>query len=126
MCVVLTWCSRTHLDQALRNKAFGNALNFVWSSRGTGDYAIRESISRIKVYGDFKERRIIKPATASAEKLFGGHLLGVKGSDEAVLFYDWEGGNFVRKIDVSPTEVYWSEAGDMVVLACEEVSSPEF
>ena len=32
--------------QALRNKAFGAALDFVWSAVGTGDYAVRESISR--------------------------------------------------------------------------------
>ncbi|RYY69718.1 hypothetical protein EON63_23395 [archaeon] len=31
--------------QALRNKAFGSALDFVWGE-GSGDYAIRESISR--------------------------------------------------------------------------------
>jgi coatomer subunit beta' len=38
-----------YTSQALRNKAFGSALNFVWSARGTGDYAIRESISRLKL-----------------------------------------------------------------------------
>ena len=35
-----------YTSQALRNKAFGSALDFVWSSQGTGDYAIRESTSR--------------------------------------------------------------------------------
>lgn len=63
----------------------------------------------------------MKPATASAETIFGGHLLGVKGSDEAVLFYDWEG-TFVRKIDVEATDVYWSEAGDLCLLACEDTA----
>ena len=95
-----------YTSQALRNKAFGSALDFVWSGNKTGNYAIRESISRIKIFADFKEHKIVKPATASAEQLYGGHLLGVKGSDDAVLFYDWEG-EFVRKIDVSPNAVYW-------------------
>ena len=108
-----------YTSQALRNKAFGSALDFVWSGHKTGDYAIRESISRVKIYSDFKESKIVKPATASAEALYGGHLLAVKGSDDAVLFYDWEG-QFVRKIDVDPVEVYWSEGGDMVLIACEE------
>ena len=108
--------------QALRNKAFGSALDFVWSARETGDYAIRETISRVKIFNNFKESKVVKPATASAEALYGGHLLGVKGSDEAVLFYDWVSGEFVRKIDVSPKEVYWSDAGDLVCLACDEVS----
>lgn len=104
--------------QALRNKAFGQAIDFVWSATGTGDYAIRESVNRIKFFKNFKESRAIKPATASADGLFGGHLLGVKGGDSAVLFYDWDSGEFVRKIDVAPKEVYWSDSGNLVLIAC--------
>jgi coatomer subunit beta' len=33
---------------AWRNRSFGTALEFVWSSEG--EYAIRESTSRIKTY----------------------------------------------------------------------------
>jgi coatomer subunit beta' len=106
--------------QALRNKAFGQALDFVWSGTGTGDYAIRESVNRIKVYKNFNEAKVIVPATASADGLFGGQMVGVKGGDGAVLFYDWESGEFVRKIDVAPKEVYWSDGGTMVLLACED------
>lgn len=106
--------------QALRNKAFGQAIDFVWSATGTGDYAIRESANRVKFFKNFKESRAIKPATASADGLFGGHLLGVKGGDSAVLFYDWDSGEFVRKIDVAPKEVYWSDSGNLVLIACEE------
>lgn len=35
-----------YTSQALRNKSFGSALDFVWSAVGTGDYAIRESINK--------------------------------------------------------------------------------
>jgi len=108
--------------QALRNKAFGQALDFVWSGTGTGDYAIRESISRLKVFKNFKETRVIKPATSSSEGIFGGHLLGVKGGDSSVLFYDWDSGEFVSKIDVAPKEVYWSDTGNMVCLACDDTA----
>mmetsp|Transcript_6880 Transcript_6880/g.12347 ORF Transcript_6880/g.12347 Transcript_6880/m.12347 type:complete len:981 (-) Transcript_6880:96-3038(-) len=111
-----------YTSQALRNKAFGQALDFVWSGSGTGDYAIRESISRVKVFKNFKESKTIKPATASAEGIFGGQLLGVKGSDSAVLFYDWDSGEFVRKIDVDAKELYWSDAGNMVLLACKDTA----
>jgi len=111
-----------YTSQALRNKAFGQALDFVWSGSGTGDYAIRESISKVKTFKNFKEKNTIKPNVASAEGLFGGHLLGVKGSDSAVLFYDWDSGVFVRKIDVCPKEVYWSDAGNMVLLACDDTA----
>lgn len=41
--------------QALRNKAFGQALDFVWSGTGTGDYAIRETINHVKIFKNFKE-----------------------------------------------------------------------
>ena len=109
-----------YTSQALRNKAFGSALDFVWSGSGTGDYAIRESISKIKIFKNFKELHSFKPNTASAEGLYGGQLVGVKGSDNAVLFYDWESSTFIQKIDVNPTEVYWSDAGNLVLIACSD------
>jgi len=109
-----------YTSQALRNKAFGQALDFVWSGTGTGDYAIRESISRVKIFKNFKEAKIIKPATSSSEGLFGGNLIGVKGGDGSVLFYDWDSGEFVRKIDVDAKEVYWSDSGNMVCVATKE------
>mmetsp|Transcript_5126 Transcript_5126/g.11478 ORF Transcript_5126/g.11478 Transcript_5126/m.11478 type:complete len:941 (+) Transcript_5126:66-2888(+) len=109
-----------YTSQALRNKAFGQALDFAWSGSGTGDYAIRESTACIKIFKNFKESRSFQPATASAEGLFGGHMVGVKGGDEAVLFYDWETGEFVRKIDVNAKEVFWSDAGNMVLIACPD------
>ena len=108
--------------QALRNKAFGQALDFVWSGSGTGDYCIRESSNSIKIFKNFKEHQTIVPATASAEGLFGGHMIGVKGGDGAVLFYDWDSGEFIQKIEASPKDVYWSDSGNMVLLACEESS----
>lgn len=106
--------------QALRNKAFGQALDFVWSGTGTGDYCIRESISRIKIFKNFKESKSIRPATSSAEGIFGGNCVGVKGGDGSILFYDWESGSFIRKIDVDAKEVYWSESGNMVCIATSE------
>ena len=105
--------------QALRNKAFGQALDFVWSGVGTGDYAIRETINRVKIFKNFKEAQTVVPATAAAEGLFGGHMIGVKAGDGAVLFYDWDSGTFVQKIDCVPKEVYWSDSGNMVLIACE-------
>jgi coatomer subunit beta' len=105
--------------QALRNKAFGQALDFVWSGSGTGDYCIRESTNSIKVYKNFKEAQTIVPATASADGLFGGNAIGVKSAD-GVLFYEWESGEFIRKIEAVPKDVYWSDSGNMVLLATEE------
>jgi coatomer subunit beta' len=108
--------------QALRNKAFGQALDFVWSGSGTGDYAIRETVNRVKVFKNFIESQTIVPATAAAEGLFGGQMIGVKGGDGAVLFYDWDSGQFVQKIDAAAKQVYWSDSGNMVLLACEDAA----
>jgi coatomer subunit beta' len=105
--------------QALRNKAFGQALDFVWSGSGTGDYCIRESSNSIKTYKNFKESQTIVPATASADGLFGGTTIGVKGSD-GVLFYEWDSGEFIQKIEAIPKDVYWSDSGNMVLLATDE------
>lgn len=109
-----------YTSQALRNKAFGSALDFVWSSHGTGDYAIRESISRVRTFKNFKDHKQIALPMSTADGIFGGHCLGVKGS-ESIVFFDWESGDLIRKIDVSPIAVYWNSAGDTVILVCKDM-----
>ena len=58
-------------------KSYGSALEFVWRPEGTGEYAVRESSSKIKLFKNFKEVRSFRPAF-SAEGIFGGSLLGVR------------------------------------------------
>ena len=108
-----------YTSQALRNKAFGSALDFVWSSQGTGDYAIRESISRVRIFKNFKEHKTLSLPISSAEGLFGGACLGVRSSD-SIVFFDWDEGEFIRKIDVSPSMVFWNESADAIILACSD------
>jgi len=107
-----------YTSQALRNKAFGSGLDFGWSSFGTGDYAVRESSSRVRTFKNFKEMEILSlPFTA--ESLYGGSLIGVCGS-EFVVFYDWEQCRLVMKIDVAPLDIIWSSDGELVTLVCED------
>ena len=103
----------------LRNKAFGSALDFVWSC-DKDEYAVRESTSKIKVYKNFKERTSFETAMA-AEGLFGGPLMCVR-SGMSVIFHEWEQCRMIQQIDVdSPiVAVYWSDGGDLCTLACEE------
>eukprot|EP01038_Epipyxis_sp_PR26KG_P006138 gene6138-8463_t len=108
-----------YTSQALRNKAFGTALDFVWSSHGTGDFAIRESISRVRTFKNFKDHKQVSLPMSSADGLFGGACLGVKGAD-SIVFFDWDEGVFIRKIDVVPKEIYWNESGDSLVIACAD------
>ena len=99
---------------ALRNQAFGSGLDFAWASRENDkDYAVRESTTSVKIYRNFKER----PGGGlnvgyQAEGLSGGTLLGVKGQG-GIGFFDWNTGNLVRRIEVDPKTVYWSEAGEL-------------
>ncbi len=103
---------------AWRNKSFGSALEFAWSSDSNG-YAIRESATSIRVFKNFKEKPGAAKHSFSAEQIFGGSLLGIKGNG-FVGFFDWESGNLVRRIDATPFNVFWSENGDLVALACED------
>jgi len=91
-----------YTSQALRNKAFGQALDFAWSAVGTGDFAIRESTARIKIFKNFKEHLSIKAPISSSEGLFGGACIALKGPD-CICFFDWNEGAFLCKIDVAPS-----------------------
>ncbi|KAI9655862.1 MAG: Coatomer subunit beta' [Trizodia sp. TS-e1964] len=105
---------------AWRNKAFGSALDFAWGAKdNSNDYAIRESATSVKVFRNFKEKSGGLDVGFQAEGLSGGVLLGVKGQG-GVAFFDWESGGLVRRIEVDPKSVYWSENGELVTLACEE------
>ncbi|KAF2098870.1 vesicle coatamer complex, beta subunit [Rhizodiscina lignyota] len=104
---------------ALRNQAFGSALDFAWGSKENDrDYAIRESATSVKIFRNFKEKGPLNVGF-QAEGLAGGVLLGVKGQGGIGLF-DWESGQLVRRIEVEPKDVYWSESGELVTLACED------
>jgi coatomer subunit beta' len=97
-----------------RNKAFGQGLEFVWAS-DSNEYAIRESTSKIKLFRSFKEKNVLVRPNFAAEGIFGGPLLGVK-SASFLMFYDWETGVVVRRIDVVCVNVYWSD-NDTVTIA---------
>jgi coatomer subunit beta' len=99
----------------LRNKSFGTALEFVWAAE-KNSYAVRESASKIKIFRNFKETKILRPPF-SAEGIFGGNLLGVR-SNSFITFYDLEG-RVIRRIDVVPRSVYWAENGELVTIACD-------
>ncbi|KAL9123803.1 MAG: hypothetical protein Q9217_006806 [Psora testacea] len=105
---------------AWRNKAFGSAHDFAWGvNTKTNDYAIRESAMSVKIFSNFKEKGSGLDVGFQAEGLSGGVLLGVRGQGGIGLF-DWDTGALVRRIEVDPKNVYWSESGELVTLACEE------
>lgn len=46
-------------------------------------------------------------------------MLGVK-SVSCLSFYDWETLDLVRRIEIQPRSIYWSESGHLVCLATDE------
>jgi len=102
---------------ALRNKAFGSAVEFVWSHNAS-EYAIREGTSTVKIHNNFKEKKSFKPEFG-AEQIFTGPLLGVRGGD-SLAFYDWDDAKLIRRIELSAEQIFWSENQDMVALCSEE------
>ncbi|VDM31600.1 unnamed protein product [Hydatigera taeniaeformis] len=103
---------------ALRNRTFGSALEFVWSQADPNVYAVLENNSTFKIFKNFKEAKCVK-MDFGADQIFGGHLLGVR-SVAGFTFYDWSTGALVRRIDVSPVSVYWSENGNQVAICTKD------
>jgi len=101
---------------ALRNKAFGSGLEFVWSS-DSAIYAVREQTT-VKIFKNFKEKTSLKPELG-VDGIFGGNLLGVR-STHGLAFYDWDDNTLIRRIEIMPKLIIWSESGEMVCIATDE------
>ncbi|KAG9050527.1 hypothetical protein FS837_004711 [Tulasnella sp. UAMH 9824] len=106
---------------AWRNKAFGQGSSFAWAG-DSNTYAVLEGNTRVKLFKNFKE----KPGTGlkgaggwAVQGLHGGNLLAARGSG-FVIFWDWESGDIVRRIDVEAKEIVWSTSGNLVVITSEE------
>ncbi|KAI4527169.1 Coatomer, beta' subunit [Schizophyllum commune Loenen D] len=102
---------------AWRNKSFGNGLSFAWAP-DSNTYAVLENKMKLKIYKNFRERSGAGMKGAGGwgiDGISGGTLLGARGSG-FVLFWDWETGDVVRRIDVDAKEVYWSGTGTLVAI----------
>jgi coatomer subunit beta' len=102
---------------ALRNKAFGSCLEFVWST-DPSVYAVRESSTSIAVFKNFKEVSKIKPDIIMTG-IDGGPLLSARSSS-SLCFFDWETQSLIRRIEITAKHVYWSENGELVAIAGED------
>ncbi|XP_051874476.1 coatomer subunit beta' [Pristis pectinata] len=102
---------------ALRNKSFGSAQEFVWA-HDSSEYAIRESNSVVKIFKNFKEKKSFKP-DFGAEGIYGGFLLGVR-SMNGLAFYDWDTTELIRRIEIQPKYIFWSDSGELVCIATED------
>ncbi|OXG44894.1 coatomer beta' subunit [Cryptococcus neoformans Bt120] len=105
---------------AWRNKAFGNGSSFAWAG-DSNTYAVQEGKAKIRVFRSFKERpNLLKSAgNWAVEGIHGGTLLAARGNG-FVMFWDWETGSVVRRIEVDATSVSWSATGNLVVITAED------
>ena len=98
---------------AWRNKAFGAGVGFAWATDSSA-YAVREASSAVRAFRNFKERPGVLRISYPTDGIYGGTLLGVKGIG-FVVFYDWETGAVVRRIDLQARNVnflgLWLEWG---------------
>ncbi|KAJ9114335.1 hypothetical protein QFC22_005788 [Naganishia vaughanmartiniae] len=105
---------------AWRNKAFGSGTSFAWAT-DSNTYAVLEGKSKIRAFRSFKERPGLIKGTSGLifDAVHGGALLAARGNG-FVIFWDWETGAIVRRIEVDATGVSWSTTGNLVA-----ISSPD-
>lgn len=82
---------------------------------------MQEGKSKLRVYRNFKERPGLIKSTGSwaIEGIHGGTLLAARGNG-FVMFWDWETGAVVRRIEVDATNVSWSGTGELVAITSED------
>lgn len=81
-----------YIVMVLRNKSFGFVQEFVWVYDFL-EYVIRESNSIVKIFKNFKEKKLFK-LDFGVESIYGGFLLGVRFVN-GLVFYDWDNIEFI-------------------------------
>ncbi len=51
--------------------------------------------------------------------IYGGALLGVR-SPSGLSFYDWETTELIRRIEIQPKNVFWSDNGELCCIATDD------
>jgi len=51
--------------------------------------------------------------------IFGGAMLGVRSSS-SLAFYEWDNLTLIRRIEIQPKGVFWSENGELVCISTED------
>jgi coatomer subunit beta' len=100
-----------------RSSCVGNCSDLAWVT--ASDFIIKDS-NNIKIFKNLKEENTFKPGY-SFESIFSGPFFSVKTSD-SLYFYDFETQIFIRKIDVCPNNVIWSENKKFVAIVSEDTT----
>ncbi|SJL02680.1 probable SEC27-coatomer complex beta subunit [Armillaria ostoyae] len=111
----------TYTALAWRNKSFGNGISFAWAP-DSNTYAVLENRVKLRIYKGFRERGgagMKGVGSWSMDGIHGGTLLAARGSG-FVMFWDWESGEIVRRIDVEAQNIYWSGTGSLVAITAAD------
>ncbi|KAK0243454.1 coatomer protein [Armillaria nabsnona] len=111
----------TYTALAWRNKSFGNGISFAWAP-DSNTYAVLENRVKLRIFKNFRERGsagMKGVGSWSMDGIHGGTLLAARGSG-FVMFWDWESGEIVRRIDVEAQNIYWSGTGLLVAITAAE------
>ncbi len=111
----------TYTALAWRNKSFGNGISFAWAP-DSNTYAVLENRVKLRIFKNFRERGgagMKGVGSWSMDGIHGGTLLAARGPG-FVMFWDWESGEIVRRIDVEAQNIYWSGTGSLVAITAAE------
>ncbi|PBK94009.1 Coatomer, beta' subunit [Armillaria gallica] len=111
----------TYTALAWRNKSFGNGISFAWAP-DSNTYAVLENRVKLRIFKNFRERGgagMKGVGSWSMDGIHGGTLLAARGSG-FVMFWDWESGEIVRRIDVEAQNIYWSGTGSLVAITAAD------
>jgi coatomer subunit beta' len=91
---------------AWRNKAFGSGTGFAWVG-DSNTYAVLESKVTLRVFKNLEERGdagMKGTGSWAVDAIYGCPVLGARGKG-FVIFWGWESGEIVRRIDVDAKNV---------------------
>ena len=98
-----------------RASCVGNCSDISWNE---GESFVIKDGNNVKIYNNLKEEKSFKPGF-SFDAVFGGPLFAIK-TDEAIYLYDVDNTIFIRKIEVVPNKIIWSEKKNKVAFLCED------
>ena len=101
---------------ALRNKAFGKALEVAWNS-DADQYATRDASGKVTLHAGQAFNDTLSITINGVDRIFGGKLLGIYSASSAILsFHDWATGDLVRSIEVSVEKLAWDAQGKLLAI----------
>ncbi|EGR29953.1 hypothetical protein IMG5_145440 [Ichthyophthirius multifiliis] len=94
----------------------GQGTDLAWANNG--DYAVKDNFI-IRIYKGNNELQYELKTDYMVENIFGGTLLCAK-SNEFLIFYDWETGKIIRRLDSSVNKIYWNITNNLISIATSE------